>query len=372
MQNKRNIIVVAPYKTFPARMGGQRAIALLYNLLGKAFNITIASVTDNEEPTGYSFTLEKILGNSKFRYINPLLYFRMQALLKKNNSKDLILVHPYLGWLAVLLKWFNGVNFIIQSQNIESERFKTMGKWWWPILWHYERFVHRQANHNFFITNEDSSYALTKFGLKPYKTHTVTYGIEIKERPNTADITEARNQLRRLHAIQTHEKIILFNGSLDYSPNIKAIDYIIDEIVPRLENANFPFKLIVCGKGLPEKYNALKAYKPIIYTGFVEDITTYFKGADIFINPVNEGGGIKTKLVEAIGYNLSAVSTRNGAYGVPEPICGEKLKVVDNENWQGFVEAIMHSNTQALTPDKFYQHFYWENIAAKTTNIINS
>jgi hypothetical protein len=63
--------------------------------------------------------------------------------------------------------------------------------------------------------------------------------------------------------------------------------------------------------------NELKNYadQNIIYAGFVDDISIYFKGADVFINPVSYGGGIKTKLVEALGYNLNAVSTSNGAIG---------------------------------------------------------
>ena len=121
--------------------------------------------------------------------------------------------------------------------------------------------------------------------------------------------------------------------------------------------------------------NELKNYvdENIIYAGFVDDISVYFKGVDVFINPVNDGGGIKTKLVEALGYNLNAVSTFNGAIGVDEEICNGKLFLCENLDWQGFADKmqIATQTNKSISP-LFFQHFYWENITAKAAEIIKS
>ncbi len=130
--------------------------------------------------------------------------------------------------------------------------------------------------------------------------------------------------------------LYLFNGALDYHPNLEAVKNIIEKINPIFIKDNFNYKIIICGKNLPAEMNGLKQYADanIIYAGFVEDINIYFKGADVFINPVNDGGGIKTKLVEALGYNLNAVSTINGAIGIDENICNGKLLICENDDWQ--------------------------------------
>ena len=120
--------------------------------------------------------------------------------------------------------------------------------------------------------------------------------------------------------------------------------------------------------------NELKAYadKNIIYAGFVDDITLYFKGADIFINPVTDGGGIKTKLVEALGYNLNAVSTINGATGVDENMCNGKLLTTEDDDWESFSvkmrEAVFVGQS---IKDDFFNHFYWDNIAKKAAEIVD-
>ena len=120
--------------------------------------------------------------------------------------------------------------------------------------------------------------------------------------------------------------------------------------------------------------NELKRYedKNIICTGLVEDISIYYKGADVFINPVNDGGGIKTKLVEALGYNLNAVSTINGAIGIDENICNGKLILCENSDWQRFSEKMKEaiSINQSITND-FFNQFYWDNIAKKAAGIVD-
>jgi glycosyltransferase involved in cell wall biosynthesis len=121
--------------------------------------------------------------------------------------------------------------------------------------------------------------------------------------------------------------------------------------------------------------NELKNYldKNIIYAGFVDDISVYFKGADVFINPVTDGGGIKTKLVEALGYNLNAVSTFNGAMGVDQTICNEKLFLTENNDWQEFADKMETAiDMDQSISSEFFQHFYWKNIAAKAAEVIGN
>src|SRR6202008_4176961 len=119
---------------------------------------------------------------------------------------------------------------------------------------------------------------------------------------------------------------------------------ILEEINPRLlQEKGFNYKIIICGKGLPAELNELKEYadKNIIYAGFVDDIEVYFKAADIFLNPVQSGGGIKTKMVEAIAYGDTVVSTKSGAAGISKEISGDKLVVVEDNDWDKFSTRVI-------------------------------
>ena len=94
---------------------------------------------------------------------------------------------------------------------------------------------------------------------------------------------------------------------------------------------------------MPESFNELKQWNNvnISYAGFVDDIDFYTKAADVLLNPVTSGGGVKTKMIEALGMNTTVVATATGASGVKKELCGKKLVVVPDNNWQLFVEAVV-------------------------------
>jgi len=357
-------------------MGGQKGIASFYAAFSKQLPVSLISVKGNDKPENLSAEFLPILSNSKTRYFNPFVFFTLRKIIKERKSTHLIIEHPYLGWLGILVKWFVKVKLVVHSHNIEALRFKSTGKWWWGLLWHYERFTHRHADVNFFITDEDSAFAISTFKLKDEKCHTITYGFDFSEPPTTTEKALARNKLATAYGIPNENSILLFNGTLDYQPNLDALKNIIHHINPKLKSTiGFKYTIIICGKNLPAEMNHLESEKSnnIIYAGFVDDITVFFKGADMFINPVTDGGGIKTKLVEALGYNLTCISTTEGAIGVPQSITGNKLKIIPDKKWDAFSNAIIETDTQKGNIGKpFFDHFYWNNIAAKAANALMS
>ena len=235
-------------------------------------------------------------------------------------------------------------------------------------MWNYEKWVHHCADINFFITDEDRHYAIKHFNLEKHKCHTITYGMELNDKPSIAERLKAKKILQETYPINDLDRIMLFNGTLDYKPNLDALDVILERINPLLLNQKkIGYKIIICGKNLPLKYDQLTKYKSknIIYAGFVDDINLYFEGADIFLNPLVDGGGIKTKLVEALGYNLCCVSTKSGAIGVDPAITGDKLWITVDNDWQNFTNSIFEINIDKNIPPAFFNHFYWGNIARK-------
>jgi hypothetical protein len=355
-------------------MGGQKGIACFYSAFSKLLPITIVSTSNNGSPEHLNAEFLPVISNKKSRYYNPFLFFVIKKVINKNKSTHLILEHPYQGWLGLLLKWICNVKLVIHSHNIESLRFKSTGKWWWRILWIYEKTIHRNADINFFITDEDKEYAIHHFGLKTERCFTITYGFDFKIPPTSVERENSKFKLRTLHQIPSDYTILLFNGTLDYKPNLDAVKNIIDKINPLLNNnTDFKYKIIICGKGLPSVYKNLEGYPNIIYAGFVDDISLYFKGSDIFINPVIDGGGIKTKLVEALGNNLFTISTLEGAIGVPENITNGRLIIIKNNDWGLFAQSIIKANYHnSSINQEFFDYFYWGKIAEKAKYAIET
>ncbi|MEP7278424.1 MAG: glycosyltransferase [Bacteroidota bacterium] len=366
------IISIVSYPFLPAKLGGQKGIALFNKYLSRCYRIVCITTQKNTPAAAEGYEVSNIISNSPLRYINLFLFFPVYNMIKKEKAAHLILEHPYYGWLGILLKKACGIQLVVHSHNIESLRWKSLQKWWWPILAFYEKHTHRQADHNFFIREEDRVYAINKFRLKAEKCSTITYGIEWNTPPRQQEKQVCKKQLQDLYGIDPGTKIFLFNGSLDYAPNGQAVKTILDILNVQLLQTGQAYKIIICGKGLPVEMDELKAYadKNIIYAGFVNDISLYFKGTDIFINPVIDGGGIKTKLVEALGYNITCVTTESGALGIPPALTGSKMYTVADTDTAGFVKAMLRADVSAHIPAAFFEHFYWGNIALKVKSII--
>ncbi|MGJ7031691.1 glycosyltransferase family 4 protein [Niabella hirudinis] len=370
------IASLVPYKIVPPVTGGEKAVYYFSKHLAVYGALTCLTVVENE-PLSTLYSTPPVLGSSrnKFRYLNPLLFFRLRRLLKDRGIRYLVLEHPYFGWLGILLQRFAGKKLIVRSHNIEGLRFRDLKKWWWKLLFRYEKQVHRLADLSFFITPEDRDFALQHYSLMPEKCVVVPYGIELA--PVSAEAKqEAKRVLCNALGIDTGTRLVLFNGTLSYGPNLDAVVAILRSINPLLrQQFSGAYKILICGRGLPDALvQEMKAQeeKDILYRGFVEDIQLYFLAADLFINPVAEGGGIKTKLVEALGSNTPAVSYKKGAFGVPQEVAGTQLRVVadrDDRQFAAEMAAVLQQENGVM-PAVFYDYFRWDKIARRAMDAI--
>ncbi|MBC7828796.1 MAG: glycosyltransferase family 4 protein [Chitinophagaceae bacterium] len=359
-----NVLSIVSYPVLPALVGGQKGIALFYKYFSKYVNLVCVATKKNDPLKAEGYTVLNILSNSPFRYINIFYFFTLKKIIRERKISHLLLEHPYYGWLGVLLKKFCGIKLIVHSHNIEALRWKALGKWWWKILWQYEGWAYRQADVNFFKQDDDRTYAIRRFKLHPEKCVEITYGIEQSFPPSPEEKQAARKYLLQEHSIPANHHILLFNGAFNYLPNLNGLKYIIHQIHPALQQINdFQYTILLCGKDIPAQISQNKI-PGVVFAGFVPDIAVYFKGADIFLNPITEGGGIKTKLVEALGYDMNAVSTQNGAIGIDPALCNNKLTVVTDSNWHSFADFIYRaSRNKTHIPPAYFEHFYWGDIA---------
>ena len=132
----------------------------------------------------------------------------------------------------------------------------------------------------------------------------------------------------------------------------------------------FPYAILICGRGVPVGL-LQKDLDGIIFTGFVDQMPEYLLGTDTFINPVLHGGGIKTKLVEALGYGLRAVSTVTGALGIDPDICSGKLQLVADNDWEAFAkEVVTGRHEDEPQGPQYYARFFWGAIAARAASAL--
>ena len=366
------VVSVAPYPFLPAKFGGHKAIAFFYRFFSRKVGFSCVSVHGNENDVFADYQQYKILGRSFFRYVNVWNVFRIGKIVKRNGATHIMTDQPYMGWLVLLVRLFHGTKVVIRSHNIEARRFRTIGKWWWWILYGYEGFVYRKADAVFFITEEDRRFAIEKYRVKEVKSTVVTYGFQPPHFFSPEWKKKVASLIRKENGLPEDKTVLLFNGDFGYRPNAQALKILVEEIVPQLEKRMADFVVVVCGKAIPQAL--LSRENPhIVARGFVEDIGAYFAGSSIFLNPITEGGGIKTKLVEALSYRTLAVSFASGAIGIPTSVVEDRIKVVPDGDNTAFADAIVQQlhNRSEWHCEKFQEYFNWDNIAQHAADFLS-
>jgi glycosyltransferase involved in cell wall biosynthesis len=372
-----SVLGIVSYRIFPAEMGGQKAIADLYDSLAGFTQVTLVVSRENKD-TGSDRSdrsqrpdrsdpvpVFPFLYNHWKAPLNILYLRRVQKLIKQRGIDVIIAEHSYLGFFLLLLRWLTKKPVCIRSHNIESHRFRDMGRIWWPLYTWYEKRMHRRMDHSFFITEEDKSWAISHWKLDPEKCSVLTYGTSATAPIPLAQRIGAREQLLATYRLPAGTRLFLFNGSFDYLPNTDALRIILTELLPLLKPSLIPFRIIICGKGLDKSWEKVLLDNPaILYAGFVKDIDLYLRGADCFISPVTLGSGIRIKMVDALAANQPMIACKSAAKGIPAEITGSKMVLIDDYDWQAFARAMLSLDPSVKndTPEAFYTHFNQERI----------
>lgn len=362
----RALLGIVSYRIYPAENGGQQSIATFYAELNKRVTLTLLVSRDNELEPGNHLSVFPVLYSGYLSWMNLLLVFKIKKLIRQRNITCMLVDHSYYAWLAWVLRRITGIPFIIRSHNIESHRFKDLGRWYWRWYEQFERWIHTRANYNWWISRNDLKFATKTWKIPASKSAVTTYGTLLRNEPDKTHKLAQRKQLLQQWDLPETVRLFYFNGSLNYAPNIEAIRTIVYDILPRLQQKNIPFRIVISGIGLEAAWQQVIAHYPeILWVGFKQDITLFWEGCDCFINPVTQGAGIKTKLIEALAHGLPSVSTLSGMRGLERPNLNKVLIGVNDYDWDTFTDRMVqvtNPDVKWRIPLEFFQEFSLPNI----------
>jgi glycosyltransferase involved in cell wall biosynthesis len=123
---------------------------------------------------------------------------------------------------------------------------------------------------------------------------------------------------------------IVFMGTLAYRPNVDAVQFFVDEVLPKVLRRHPDVVLTVVGHG--EEDDLRRFRRPgVVVTGRVPDVRPYLAGAAVTVVPIRIGGGTRLKVVEALAMAKAVVSTALGCEGLAVRD-GEHLLLADESD----------------------------------------
>ena len=131
---------------------------------------------------------------------------------------------------------------------------------------------------------------------------------------------------------------LLFVGSFQHPPNQNALEFFVEQILPRVRQQRPAARLIVAGAQAPPSLDPLLHREGVEFLGRVADIRGVYGKYAVFVCPILSGSGVRVKLLEAFAAGMPAVSTTIGAEGLAES-SGDIIELADTA--EGFAQRVL-------------------------------
>lgn len=203
-----------------------------------------------------------------------------------------------------------GTPFILTEHNVESTlgaaSYDRLPGWLKPFTlydqWRYRRWEKRVFGlaHQLIAVTEPDAKMLQQRTGKPVSV--VVNGVDSSHYASVEP--------------DLHSQRLLFVGNYEYHPNVDAVEWALDSILPALWQLNPKVRFAICGYGLPDSWRQRWPDPRIEWQGFVPDLRDLQRQAAIFFAPLRQGGGSKLKVLEAMAAGLPVVTTEQGSSGL--------------------------------------------------------
>jgi glycosyltransferase involved in cell wall biosynthesis len=118
-------------------------------------------------------------------------------------------------------------------------------------------------------------------------------------------------------AAQRDPRTILFLGSLDWRPNLDAVDLLLGRVFPQLLSLEPSARLCIVGRHPPPGLiRRLRASPRVELHADVADVRPFLASCGAMAVPLRIGGGSRLKILEALASGLPVASTPIGAEGL--------------------------------------------------------
>jgi len=247
-----------------------------------------------------------LLKNQSFDIAHIEGYYILQHVPEGCRVPTLLVEHNIEHLLA--LQRFNVAETEYEKSHLWSEYVKTLK---------FEQLMWRRATVCVALTNEDK---ISMERLEP--------NIDVRMIPNGGDhhhdlcdretllSNGFEDPLLKNSINDNSHPSILFVGNFAYEPNVDAALYFSKDIFPIILNRVPDARFFLVGNSPTPEICSLASNNQIIVTGRVPSLAPFYKYADTVVCPLRIGGGVKVKVLEALGWGKAIVSTSIGAQGI--------------------------------------------------------
>lgn len=247
-----------------------------------------------------------------------------------------VFMAPYIP----ILKKYSDAKIVLRTHNVEHQ------------IW--ERHLKQEKNFIKKIYLSLQNKRLKSFELTSFNAVDAIVTITHEDKKNISSLSHNNNIYTCLTGINLDAYRPVLNSSkpntlfhfasMDWMPNIEAVDWLLQDVWPKVIAKQIDAKLILAGRGMPEKIKSLHSDN-IIVIEQVESAESFYQTYDIMLVPLWSGSGLRIKLVEGLAYAKPIITTSIGAEGIPYTPQKDMMIADDADAFANAILSLVKNNT---------------------------
>ncbi|NHK26948.1 TIGR03087 family PEP-CTERM/XrtA system glycosyltransferase [Parvularcula flava] len=205
------------------------------------------------------------------------------------------------------------------------------------VLADAEAAISRRASHTFLITAEEAAIVKAHPQADPENIGWYGNGVDTDYFDPEADFTPLDQRVD-----------LIFNGAMDYQPNVEAVTWFADAVWPQLRQADPDLTFAIVGARPTATVSKLADLPGITVTGRVEDMRPWLAAARIAVAPLQIARGVQNKVLEAMAMARPVIASPGAATGIAA-IPGEHFFIADGaEAFRDRIVALLQDENTAV------------------------
>ena len=336
--DRSRVLMIAPYPTFPPKMG---AIARMFHemkALGQRYDLTLVSfvfqkadfVIEESLKPYCKFVITVAIGDTPPRIPEqPDLVHRYSSQRMNHVLKQLQVVHYDMVLtdfiqMAQYSTLFPNSFRILAEHNIESELLRRSLQLHSPT--ELQQLASQHASIKSFTSSLEEADRLARYETELWKTYPLRFVVSEPDKQHLDQRCNSGKTIVVSNGIDTTtvqvipdnpNKIILFIGTLSYYPNMDGARYFVNEILPLIWEKDPKVTFWMAGAEPPQVLLDLQHDPRVRVIANPDNMDDVARQCCMTVVPLRTGSGTRIKIMHAMALGLSIVTTSLGCEGIP-------------------------------------------------------
>lgn len=338
---------------FPPNKGDKIRSYHLLKHLAQKYRVHLGTFIDDENDWQYVDSIKKLCQethiakldprSAKLRSLTALLgnrplsldYYRnagLQAWVDRTIRQHQIRrIVVFSSAMAQFIEHVDDARRVIDFVDVDSDKWlQYADKKIWPANWLYRREGNQLLAYERRLAQEcDAALFVSQAEAGLFKRLAPESAAKIDFFSNGVDTDYFSPELSHDNPYPDSEAAIVFTGAMDYWPNVDAVQWFADEVMPAVLKQHSNAVFYIVGARPSEQVRELAKRPGVRVTGSVPDVRPYLAHARVAVAPLRIARGIQNKVLEAMAMAKAVVVSPQALEGIDAEPGRELMQAMD-------------------------------------------